>query len=566
MQCSASERLRALAHDYFEAVYAARPTYATIIGEHRFDALLDDLSRPALDEYVAQTHFFLSRLRGIESSALGLHDAINWRLLESAMLVALHDHEVRREWQRDPAMYVELPVTAISLQLSRGYAPLGERLAAVASRMAALPRHFETARQNLDCPPRVAVQVAIETTEGAATFFEETVGEVIRDAPSEIASRLAAARDDALAAMRDYLRWLREDLLPRATGDFALGREAFAERLQIEHMIDYSVDEVLAIGRREFDETRRQIVALAAEIDPSRSWERIVEDARLEHPSGEGLLDAYKREIAKLRAFVADRGLAAIPPNEHLDVIATPTFARSTTPYGAYMPPAPFDAEQRGQFWVTPVEPTLPEAERSELLGEHCWAALPSTALHEAYPGHHLQLVRASEVNDHVRKHADSTLFAEGWALYCEQLIGDLGYVPVGLENGDSRLFRLFLLKDQLWRAARIVIDVGLHAGGLTIDESVRMLVDEVKLVEAAARVEVNRYAITPTQPLSYLIGKLEIVRLRDESDELTLGEFHDRLLACGTIPLKLARWEMTGRLDGSSPVVKAGGQRTRIR
>ena len=548
MPVSASERLDALARDYFEAVYVARPTYATIIGVHRFDAVLDDLSRPAIDAYAAQTRFFLDRLREIDRSTLTVREAVDCCLLESAMLVELHDDEVRQVWRRDPALYVDGPVTAVSLQLSRDYAPLAERLDAVAGRLESLPRHLDTARRNLDNPPRVYVEVAIETTEGAITFLDETVAEVARGAPAEVAGRLVAARETALATTRSYLEWLRSDLLTRANGDFALGRDAFAERLRIEHLLDYSLDEIVVIGRRVFDETREQIVALAAEIDPDRTWERIVEDARRDRPTAEGLIDAYRRELTKLRAFVVERGLAAIPANEVLDVIETPTFARSTTPYGAYMPPAPFDAEQRGQFWVTPIDPKLSAAEREELLGEHCWAGLPSTALHEAYPGHHLQLVCANSVADVVRKHAESTLFAEGWALYCEQLMGEQGYVPVGLEDGDPRLFRLFLLKDQLWRAARILIDVGLHAGGMSVDEAVRLLVDEVKLVEAAARVEVNRYTMTPTQPLSYMLGKLEILALREEFRGLPLGAFHNRLLANGTIPLKLARAEMSGK------------------
>ena len=465
------------------------------------------------------------------------------------MLVALHDDEVRQEWRRDPAMYVDWPVTAISLQLTRDYAPLAERLAAVSGRLEALPAHLATARGNLDNPPRTSTEVAIETTEGAVEFLGETVAAVAATAPEGIRPRLDAARERALDATRAYLDWLRADLLPRSHGEFALGREGFAERLRIEHMLDYSIAEIAAVGRRIFDETRALLVALAAEIDPTRSWEIIVEDARRDHPTSEGLLEAYRREIAQLRAFILERGLVAIPANEQLDVIETPTFARSTTPYGAYMPPAPFEREQRGQFWVTPVDPDLPADEREALLGEHCWAALPSTALHEAYPGHHLQLVVANNVDDYARKHAESNLFAEGWALYCEQLMGEQGYVPVGLESGDSRLFRLFLLKDQLWRAARILIDVGLHTGGMTVDEGVRLLVDEVKLVEAAARVEVKRYTMTPTQPLSYMLGKLEILRLRDEFKGLPLGGFHNRLLSSGTIPLKLTRALMTGRL-----------------
>src|SRR5579884_2196360 len=185
-----------------------------------------------------------------------------------------------------------------------------------------------------------------------------------------------------------------------------------------------------------------------------------------------------------------------------------PTFAHSTTPYAAYLAPAPFEVTQRGEFWVMPAPSHASPEEQQEWLRENSYFAFPGTALHEAYPGHHLQLVYSNDVSSYIRKHVSSSLFAEGGAFYCEQLLREQGYVPEGFGSRDERLLHLFLLKDQLWQDARVILAVELHTRGMSVDEAVRLLVDEVKLEEGPARTEVYRYTLTPIQPLSYLIGR----------------------------------------------------------
>ena len=241
------------------------------------------------------------------------------------------------------------------------------------------------------------------------------------------------------------------------------------------------------------------------------------------------------------RQYVIDHDIAGIPKNENLRIIETPVYLRPLLPYAAYMPPGIFEERQDGLFLVTPVDPAGTAEAKEQKLRGHNFAKLPITALHEAYPGHHLQLVWANRRKSVPRRLGIvlSTLFIEGWAFYCEELMERLGYI-------DSPIQRLARLKDQLWRAARIVIDVSLHTRGMPVGEAVDLLVDRCRLEPANALAEVRRYTAHPTQPQTYLMGKLAILDLVEEyrkrKPEVSLRDMHDAILACGSLPPSLMR------------------------
>jgi len=201
---------------------------------------------------------------------------------------------------------------------------------------------------------------------------------------------------------------------------------------------------------------------------------------------------------------------------------------------------------QEGIFLVTPVPPTAPEEVKREKLRGHNWAKIPVTALHEAYPGHHLQLCYANQVGELPRKLAGflSSLFPEGWAFYCEELMEQLGFIGEPIQ-------RLGRLNDQLWRAARIILDVALHCRGMSVEEGVEFLVKEVGLERANALAEVRRYTSSPTQPMSYLVGKLEILKLvgefKAQNPGKSMRELHDAILSCGSLPPRLMRTCLMG-------------------
>lgn len=529
-----------LAEEYFAASYRASPTTATELGIHSFDDQLDDLSKKGLRSFAALIKDFRARFEGLSPASLADGAATDRRLIMADIESSLLSLEVIRDWERDPSYYVTTPLFSIFLLASRNFAPLQERVHNLTARLELLPGLLATGRTNLRHPPRVLTEIAIEETEGAIEFCSSLIPRLSRRLRKPPRA-LVRASSRASHALYEYLDFLRDELMLVSTGDLGIGAGNFAQKLRLEHMLPYSLEEVLDKGERVFGETERELTDWASRIDPDKGWREIAEAARRDYPARSRLLHVYRKEISRLREFIREKDLVTLPEDD-CDVVETPPFDRALNNYAAYVGPGPFEEDQRGQFWVTPVDPHAPRAAQVEQLEEHCNYLYPITAAHEAYPGHHVQLVRANQVGSRWRKHFSSSLFAEGWALYCEEMIGEVGYY-------EEPRMKLFQLKDRLWRAARVIMEIGLHCYGLSLDEAARFLVDKVGMTPTAARAETRRYAAEPTQPLSYLIGELEVFKLRQKFSSLTLREFHDLLLSSGTIPFALVEKEMEIRL-----------------
>ena len=207
-------------------------------------------------------------------------------------------------------------------------------------------------------------------------------------------------------------------------------------------------------------------------------------------PESNWLREAYVAEMERARQFVIDRRIAPMPPSSRLEVVDTPVFERGMTPYSSYQAPAPFDADQTGFFHVTPIDLRRNKDEQARQLSGHCTPMLPVIALHEGYPGHHLQLCHANHAPTRLRRITNSEVFSDGWALYCEDLMWEQGFFT------SDPLTRLFQLRTTLWRAHRVVIDAALNSGRMTWEEAVAQLTDEVMLDPATAASEVDRYVM----------------------------------------------------------------------
>ena len=383
-------------------------------------------------------------------------------------------------------------------------------------------------------------EVAIESAEQGLALFTMLIPALAGQVP-ELQAELNEASSKAAEALQDWVKFLKEQVSPQAQGNFAIGQDLFEELLREDHLLDYTAEELLQTGWKLFEETEEQMEQVARDIDPTKSAKEQMEEGKSDHPGADELMDVYQKEMAGVRQFVLDRDIATIPAGESLKIEPTPPFLCGVIPYAAYMPPGPLEEQQAGIFLVTPVDPNSPPEEQEEKLRGHNYAKLPVTALHEAYPGHHLQLAYANTVGSLPRKLGAfiSTLFIEGWAFYCEELMEQLGYINQPRQ-------RLGRLSDQLWRAARIILDVSLHTGKMTVEEGINFLIDRVGLEKSNAQAEVRRYTMSPTQPMSYLIGKLEILKLIEEykkgHPDVSLRELHDAILSCGSLPPRLLR------------------------
>jgi uncharacterized protein (DUF885 family) len=511
-----SSELAGLYDRYLEERAALDPEWATGVGLHQYDQRLtawDDAS------YKARAAFVDAWLARIGDDSL---DARLWR---NDLLSQQHEYRRRDVRMVSPGLAFGT-VSVLHDMLVKDYAPKAERIAALNQRLALIPALIDELRPRLTRPPKVWTKMAIDDGEGAMEFLGSELGEAD-------AGRVATAK----TAYEKYLKFLKDDLLPRSDGSFKLGKDSFEFHLRTDHFLPYSAAELEKIGRREFEKTERLLEEIA------KDWPVVLEKMKHDHPTSEGLLDYYRKQVDKARQYMLDHAIVTVPAGEKLEVVETPAFMQSAIPYAAYSRPGPLDSAKVGHFYVTPVAKNAKPEEAEEQLAAHNVYDIPGTVWHEAYPGHHLQFVYAKDIRSKIRKLNDSPLLSEGWGLYCEELANETGYYT------DKRE-RLMQLNWRLQRAARIILDVGLHAGTLTYDDAVTFLVEKVKLNKPQAEGSVNAYTQAPTYFSTYLLGMLEIVRIREKCRErlgprFTLKEFHERILAFGNVPPALIETEL---------------------
>ncbi len=352
--------------------------------------------------------------------------------------------------------------------------------------------------------------------------------------------RLVSAADRAKIAVADYQTFLRGTL---ATGvdSWALGRERYSELVARRAFDGLDTEQILEIGWQQLAQHRAARAAVARQIDPAADEATVIDRLKLDHPATfEEALDGYRDAMLRARAYLIEHDIVSVPDDERIAVIPTPDYLRNVMPFAAYFDAPKFDADPLGLYIVTPSVGDDPQAMR-----EHNWSSISNTSIHEAYPGHHLQLAVACRHPSLSRLTVQAPEFVEGWGMYSEQMMREEGF-------DDGLNFRLSMHTDAIWRACRIILDVRMHRGEIGVDEGLAWLVEQTSFETANARAEIRRYTHTPTYQLSYLIGKVLLLQLRaDERRRLgaafSLRGFHDTLLRNGSLPISFHRRLLAG-------------------
>jgi len=519
--------------------YALDPTAATIAGLHDFDDRLADLSEQGFADREAFTDRWLHVFESHEPASLDRTDRTDLALI----LGELRGETALRPFQRhrrQPSLYSDAITRGAYYALIREEGDVEARFAALAERLEQAPAVLRHATANLDPDrvPPVYVVVAGESATAGATFVRAILPSLAPEG-SKARAALTGAGKRAGDALDQYAAWLRDDLMRRARGSFAIGRDAFDALLRDKELVRHDAVSLKAWGEELYAETMGKLQAAAKELGDS-DWRESVERLRTQHPAADELVAAYRVDMERSREATHVADLATFPAGESLSVEAMPDFARPTLPYAAYVQPGPFERSRRGRFWVTLPADGEPDTVREERLSGHPRKGIAVIACHEGYPGHHLQLSIAADHPSLARKALRSNVFIEGWGLYVEELMTELGF----LDDPETRLLRL---KDLLWRAARVAVDVGLATGELGFEQAVRFMMDGPKLERPAAVGECRRYTLNPLQPSSYALGRAAILDLRGRARVKGLGmrAFHDALLGCASIPPALAAAEL---------------------
>jgi uncharacterized protein (DUF885 family) len=519
-------RFRRLVHD--------NPLLGTFLGIHTEDDRLGDGSRDAVLAELEADRAHLAKVEALDVDGLS-DDARFERALEIHNLRrAIFDTDVLRMWERRSTA-LDVVGDALFLLFARDFAPLGERLDSITARLEALPRFLEEHRTRPHGKQvRVWQQLEIDSARELPSFLDEIVA--ASDALAEPERRrLERASERARSEIDGFRRWL-EDSLADATDDWPIGGDRYDRLIELRAFDGLDADAVLDIGLRQLDESRGARAEAAREIDPSATEAEVVDRVKSDHPrTFEEALDAYRDAMFRARQHLIDRNIVTVPDDERLEVIRTPDYLHELIPFAAYFEPPKFDRQPSGIYVVTPAVGNNPTAMR-----EHNYSSISNTSIHEAYPGHHLQLAIASRHPSLTRLLVDAPEFVEGWGMYSELLMREQGF-------DDGPNFRLAMHTDAIWRACRIILDIRMHRGEIGVEEAVAFLVEQTSFEEANARAEVYRYTYTPTYQLSYLLGRVLLLQLRaDEQrrlgDAFNLKSFHDTLLHNGSLPVSFQR------------------------
>jgi uncharacterized protein (DUF885 family) len=547
-----------LGRRYLGDLAARSPVYATGLGDHRFDDQLDEVGREAVERQAASCRACLACLGRIPRDRLSRPNQVDAAMLEHRLRADLWHLEELQEWAWNPTLYTGLAGGAIYGLMAREFAPLGERLQSVASRLEQLPRLLEEVRETLDPErvPKVHAETAAKQNLGILSILDSMVKPHFGTLTSHDQARLAAAVEEARTAVLTHQRWLESALLPRAAGDFRLGARLFDARLAFALCSPLGRQEIRRRAEDELDRTTDEMYEIAARLDreerggagiparPGPEDKRGVIRACLEAACRDTLgrdeiVEAARESLATLTAFVRDGGLVTLPP-EGIEVIVMPEFQRGVAL--AYCDsPGPLEVGQKTFYAIAPPPRDWTEEQVASLLREYNRRSLYNLTVHEAMPGHFVQLSHANRHPSRLRSVLGSGVFVEGWAVYAERLM-----VDQGLFERDP-LMRLVVLKWYLRAIVNAILDQAVHVEGMGEREAMALMMGQAFQEQGEAAGKWTRARLTSAQLSTYFVGYQEHRDLRRDAeaawaDGFALQRYHDTVLASGSPPTQYAR------------------------
>jgi uncharacterized protein (DUF885 family) len=540
-------------HDLLQADFAASPVAASGFGLSDYDDRLDDLSAEAFAKRDADAATFLARLDAIPEAGLSADDAIDRDLARSVLRgrLILAPFEA---WKRDPLTYSS-PITGglFTLFLHR-LTGERDRVDASVARLEQAGAAVDAGIANLDAALAhpLIVERGLNAARAAGRYVRNLVWQDVEDPRAQ--ADLRAAGEAAGAELDRYVAHL-EGFLERAHGSWQLGEDGYSRVLQEREVLADDARSLRERGAAEFDRLDAEMSALAKDATGNPDYVAVIREDDANHPPTEpAMLEAYTDWTARAREFLAGTGLVTLPAGETCAVVPSPVFQRPVLGVASYVAPPAFSDRWKGHFFVPFAPDGASEAEIQSRLSGNSYGSIPTTSVHEAYPGHHWHLVMRKANPSEVRRVYSTPYFSEGWALYAERVMRDRGFFT-------DPLHELQHLNATLFRAARIIVDTSLHLGEMGFEEAVAFMMDKAALPEPVARAEVGRYCWWPTQASSYLTGCLEILDIRARYLEVrgfagvapaevpieVLRDFHDGITSSGSLPLGLARRAVLG-------------------
>jgi uncharacterized protein (DUF885 family) len=530
-----------LAKSLMEEFLSWDPSFATQVGWHRYDRILRDPSHRAAKHIADRCRGLLSDLSNYSAGTLSEEQEIDRDLAIHILRLKIFEIEELRLFERGSLACNEVGYSLFFL-FARDHPSFEERLESMIFRLEAIPGFLNASRKVLKSPYRLWNEAALETGKEVPELLRniERLAEAKGTDPTS-RDRLERAIGNSAKAIEAHNKWLAERVIPSSDSRCTIGSDEYDRYFEIKGY-GLTTDQALEIGEKYLGLTKKRMIRIASQIVSSGSPEEAMDTMKCDHAKTfEGVLKEYRESVKAAREFVIKEDILTIPENEKLLVLETPLFMRPMFAFAAQFEPGKFDGNRTGMFMVTPDE-TNPD-----LLREHSRASIVNTTVHEGYPGHHIQGICANTNPSPIRVLIASPDFGEGWGLYTEDMMISQGY-------NENPLGRFMTNNDLIFRIVRLIVEIKLAKGDMTLDEATEMLSRECAMESKAAWKEARSCAMTPTYFTAYFLGKLALMQLREDV-ERTMGPmfslkfFHDALLYAGCMPMAFMRRSVALRL-----------------
>jgi uncharacterized protein (DUF885 family) len=549
----ADEQFEKIAKDYVESILAAQPEFATELGDHRFDDQLSDYSPAARESQLARAKQFRDSVKEFSDiSTLTGANQVDARILAENIDNEIFELEELKESDWNPLVYNQSLANSLYLLVARDFDTAEKRIPNLRKRMEAIPRVIEQAKQNLQHPPRVHTETAIEQTTGAINLVREGLSPLLERAP-RMKKDLTPLQEKTAKALDEYKQWLQKDLLPRSDGDFRIGADKFRKKLRFALASDLSMEEIMKRAQADLQQTQTAIYETALPLykkyspnanasdlaDKKRVTRAVLDKLAEQHPDDNTIVGYCQKVVGEATDYVKKHDLVTVP-EKPLDVIVMPEFKRGTGI--AYCDsPGPLETSGKTFFAVEPTPKDWTKQRKESFYREYNNYMIRDLTVHEAMPGHYLQLAHANEFKapTMVRAIFRSGTFVEGWAVYTEQMMAEAGY-------GGPEV-KMQQLKMRLRSICNAILDQSIHAGNMSEQQALDLMMKEGFQQEGEAIPKWKRARLTSAQLSTYFVGVSEHLDLRDKAKAKAGGSFdlkkyNDQVLAFGSPPVKYVR------------------------
>jgi uncharacterized protein (DUF885 family) len=551
------QQFEKIAKDYIEGLLQTHPEYATELGDHRFDDKLTDYSDDAVAKELARTKQFRQQLEQFNDlNQLTGANKVDVRILKDNIDNELFGFEELKEREWDPLVYMQSLANGLYLIVARDYAPAPQRAASLRKRMEAIPNVIAQAKANLKNPPRVHTETAIDQVQGAISLIKDGLNEVLDKAP-EAKKELGPVQEKTIAALTEYKEWLQKDLLPRSNGDFRIGADKFRKKLRFALASDMSMEDLMKAARADLEQTQKAIYETALPLykknvpnpdeatlnDRHKVTQAVLDKLAEQRPNDNTIVDDCKKVLKEATDFVKTKNIVTVP-NVPVDVIVMPEFKRG--PAVAYCDSAgPLEKNGRTFFAVAPTPKDWTPERKDSFFKEYNNFMVRDLTVHEAMPGHYLQLAHSNEFHAPtlVRAIFQSGSFIEGWAVYTEQVMAEQGF-------GGPEV-KMQQLKMRLRVICNAIIDQSIHAGNMSEQEAISFMEKEGFQTEGEAVGKWKRARLSSSQLSTYFVGVTEHLAMREAAKQrdgakFDLKKYNDTAISFGSPPVKYVR-EMLG-------------------